>query len=217
MKSWPEISSGEPTFSYLSWYEWLSTADKENLKVVDDVGLSDLLIQYHNGDKNYLKDLAKALFSTKLSGNDFPWSLKDHIGYLIRITSDRIDGKWAYRSQAETVRQCLKEAFGEYAQDIRITDAFFFELEFFMRRMRELKEYRGPKEWDKYDEVVDGAISGGNAIKWAVIDYGSKADDRMEEDLRKQWKNEAEVASLTKARYDKFLSLLRERIQYEAE
>lgn len=131
------------------------------------------------------------------------------------LDSETIDPKYPYSQQAEVVRWCLAEAFGEYATDIRLVNSFFFDLEFFMKRMKELKEYTWPKEWKAYDEVMEGAISGGNAVKFTLIDYGSKADDRMEEDLRKQGKNEEEVAKLTKARYDRFLSLLRERIQYE--
>lgn len=148
------------------------------------------------------------------SDDDKKWD--DMTAHLDKeLDSEVIDPRMPYAKQAETVRWCLAEAFGEYATDIRLVNRFFFKLDFFMKRMKELKEYAGPKEWGAYDEVMEGAISGGNAVKFNLINYGSKADDRMEEDLRKQGKNEEEVAKLTKARYDRFLSLLREHIQYE--
>ncbi|MDD2916344.1 MAG: hypothetical protein PHH70_00670 [Candidatus Gracilibacteria bacterium] len=150
------------------------------------------------------------------------WTEDDHNKFMAEtqdiqdeLDSDVIDSRMPYSKQAATVKQCLVEAFGEYATDIRLVNRFFFELEFFMKRMKDLKEYTGPKEGGAYDEVMEGAISGGNTVKFNLVSYGSKADDRMEEDLRKQGKNEEEVTKLTKARYDRFLSLLRERIQYE--
>jgi hypothetical protein len=58
------------------------------------------------------------------------------------LNSTIIDPKYPYSQQAETVRQCLNEAFDEYASDIPLVNSFFLDLDFFMRHLKELQDYK---------------------------------------------------------------------------
>lgn len=151
------------------------------------------------------------------------WTEEDHNKFMEEtqylqdeLDSKEIDPRMPYSKQEGVVKQCLKDAFWDYIKDIAITNAFFFELDFFMRQMKALQDYKWEKEGEKYDEVFDGAISGWNAIKGVIIDYGMEARKKMKADLVKEGKSEDEIKKIMKWRSDKFLSLLRERIKYES-
>lgn len=150
------------------------------------------------------------------------WTEDDHIKFITEtqylqdeLDSEVIDNRLKYSKQAEIVKQALKEAFGEYANDIKIVNRFFFRLENFMKDLQIFQQYTWKKEGQEYESILDKVRMSGNDIKWILIDYWMKADNQMEEDLKKQWKTREEIKVIIKARYDKFLSLLRERITYE--
>lgn len=150
------------------------------------------------------------------------WSQDDEAKFLTetqylqdQLDSEEIDPRMPYAKQAEIVRQCLSDAFGGYASDMHLVNRFFFRLDFFMGQVKALQDYKGEKKGEKYDEVFDGAISGGNAVRWNLIDYGMEARKKMKADLAKEGKNEDEIKKIMKWRSDKFLLLLRERIKYE--
>lgn len=132
-----------------------------------------------------------------------------------RLDSEEIDSRYPYSSQLEIVKACLREAFWEYSNQIRITNSFFLDLDFFMWELKNFQNFMWDKKSEKYQELLDNVVSWGNAIKWTIVHYWMDADDKMEADLRKQWKSDDQLNVILKARYDKFLSLLRERIVYE--
>lgn len=133
-----------------------------------------------------------------------------------RLNSTEIDKGYPYTKQVETVRQALKEAFGEYAKDIQLVNAFFLELEFFMDQMKAVQDYKGSKESAEYQSVIENGLSGGNAIIFSIIDHWKTVIKKMEAELAQQGKSADEVQKIVKWKFDKFLSLLREKIKYES-
>lgn len=131
------------------------------------------------------------------------------------LDSETIDPKYPYAKQADVIRWALQEAFDEYSKDIRLTNSFLFALDTFMDRMQTVKNYKWPHEGSEYEAVIEGGLTGGNNIIFGVIDYGKPAIDKMKADLVKQWKTPEEITKIVKWKFDKFLTLLRERIAYE--
>lgn len=150
------------------------------------------------------------------------WTEDDHIKFITEtqylqdeLDSEVIDNRLKYSKQAEIVKQALKEAFGEYANDIKIVNRFFFRLENFMKDLQVFQQYTWKKEGQEYEGVLDKVRMSGNDIKWVLIDYWMDARKKIREDLTKEWKEKPEIDKILKWKSDKFLSLLRERITYE--
>lgn len=131
------------------------------------------------------------------------------------LDSEVIDPRYRYAKQIDTVKQSLKEAFGEYASDIKIVNRFLLRVATFMDRIQKVKNYKWPREGAEYEAVMEGGLTGGNNIMSGIIHHWKPAIDKMKADLVKQWKTPEEITKIVKWKFDKFLSLLRERITYE--
>lgn len=58
------------------------------------------------------------------------------------LVSEEIDSRMLYSQQAETVKLCLQKSFGKYTNDISLVNAFFIDLDFLMRQLQALRDYK---------------------------------------------------------------------------
>lgn len=132
------------------------------------------------------------------------------------LDSEQIDVKMPYSKQLPVIRQCLIDAYGEVWKSIKITNRFFLRLKDFIEYTQEVDRFAWERSWPDWKKVRNMAISWGNNIMSVIIHYNKDIDQQMEKDLLAQWKSQEEVDKIMKDRYNAFLKLLRERIQYEA-
>lgn len=120
-----------------------------------------------------------------------------------------------YYSQLHAIYDCLYEAFWEYANMIPITKRFInSHLAPYLRLVKDFSWSDKKTNPDLYNETVNSTISAWNSIKGYIIDYAAEADDKMVADLMRAGKTKEEADSIITWRYNKFLRLLRQRVQY---
>ncbi|MDD2487493.1 MAG: hypothetical protein PHS92_03920 [Candidatus Gracilibacteria bacterium] len=151
------------------------------------------------------------------------WSEEDHTKFMKEtqylkdeLDSEDIDHRMPYSKQAEVVKNCLKEAFGDDSIKIKIVNRFFFSLKDFMDDLNGFQSFNGNKNSPEYSKLVDRLRMSGNDVKGSLIDYGKNTDDKLKDNLSTQGKEQDEIDKIIKARYDRFLVLLREKIKFES-
>ncbi len=143
--------------------------------------------------------------------DDIKWE-KDTQQTQMELDSELILPSIPYSTQAETVRSCVRVAFWEYAWQIRITNRFIFDLKRFMESSNNLNEYKWDKNDAKWKALIEDLISEGDQIVNFIISNTKGIYRQIKSDLTTKWMSEDEAKKQWRKIFDKFLFLLRERI-----
>lgn len=140
--------------------------------------------------------------------NQLPWIVEIEKELESTLLSD----KFRYSPQIPVIRDCLKEAFGEYSLDIKIVNRFLVELDNFLMAYNDYVVFpwdKNSKEWQFIDDRY-------NAKRVFMIEYFSHywrtMYDKLEEKYINKWIEE--VMKIWNDMEQNFLELLLQRIQY---